>query len=85
VTNSSLQLLLKQSPASIDSIGKTFNLTQGERSLLLESNVGEGSSLPGKSCSYKNYRFIYRRPDRDHFSKTVSRNREGRSGIKKRH
>lgn len=47
VTNSSLQLLLKQSPASIDSIGKTFNLTQGERSLLLESNVGEGLFFAG--------------------------------------
>jgi type IV secretory pathway VirB4 component len=47
VTNSSLQLLLKQSPASIESIGKTFNLTQGERSLLLESGVGEGLFFAG--------------------------------------
>jgi len=47
VTNSSLQLLLKQSPASIDSIGKTFNLTQGERALLLESGVGEGLFFAG--------------------------------------
>lgn len=47
VTNSSLQLLLKQSPASIDSIGKAFNLTQGERALLLESGVGEGLFFAG--------------------------------------
>lgn len=47
VTNSSLQLLLKQSPASIESVGKTFNLTQGERSLLLESGVGEGLFFAG--------------------------------------
>ncbi|MDD5731455.1 MAG: DUF87 domain-containing protein [Patescibacteria group bacterium] len=47
VTNSSLQLLLKQSPASIESVGKTFNLTQGERALLLESGVGEGLFFAG--------------------------------------
>ncbi len=47
VTNSSLQLLLKQSPASIDIVGKTFNLTQGEKALLLESGVGEGLFFAG--------------------------------------
>ncbi|MFA7308988.1 MAG: DUF87 domain-containing protein [Patescibacteria group bacterium] len=47
VTNSSLQLLLKQSPASIESIAKTFNLTAGEQSLLLESRVGEGLFFAG--------------------------------------
>ena len=47
VTNSSLQLLLRQSPASIEIIGKTFNLTQGEKSLLLESSVGEGLFFAG--------------------------------------
>ncbi len=47
VTNSSMQILLKQSPASIDIIGKTFLLTQGERFLLLESGVGEGIFFAG--------------------------------------
>jgi len=47
VTNSSLQLLLKQSPAAIDNIQKTFILTQGERYLLLESGVGEGIFFAG--------------------------------------
>jgi len=42
VTNSSIQLLLKQSPAAIDTIGDTFFLTDQERFMLLESNVGEG-------------------------------------------
>ena len=42
ITNSSLQLLLKQSPTSIDLIQRTFNLTDEEKFLLLESNVGEG-------------------------------------------
>jgi len=48
VTNSSLQLLLKQSPASIDLVQKTFNLTDGEKYLLLESGVGEGIFFAGQ-------------------------------------
>jgi type IV secretory pathway VirB4 component len=47
VTNSSLQLLLKQSPAAIDLIQKTFALTEGEKYLLLESGVGEGILFAG--------------------------------------
>ena len=47
VTNSSLQLLLKQSPAAIDLIQKTFALTEGEKYLLLESGVGEGIIFAG--------------------------------------
>jgi len=40
VTNSSLQLLLRQSPAAIDTVTKTFLLTEGEKYLLLESGGG---------------------------------------------
>jgi len=47
VTNSSLQMLLKQSPSSIDLLQKTFNLTDEEKYLLLESNVGEGIFFAG--------------------------------------
>ncbi len=47
VTNSSMQLLLKQSPASVDLIQKTFSLTEGEKYLLLESGVGEGIFFAG--------------------------------------
>ena len=47
VTNSALQLLLKQSPAAIDSVAKTFILTEGERYLLLECGVGEGIFFAG--------------------------------------
>ncbi|RMD59106.1 hypothetical protein D6821_01895, partial [Candidatus Parcubacteria bacterium] len=47
VTNSSIQFLLKQSPASIDLIKKTFNLTEGEKYLLLECGVGEGIFFAG--------------------------------------
>lgn len=48
VTNSSLQLLLKQSSASIDMIQKTFLLTEGEKYLLLECGVGEGIFFAGQ-------------------------------------
>ncbi|KKP85972.1 MAG: Type IV secretory pathway VirB4 component-like protein [Candidatus Nomurabacteria bacterium GW2011_GWA1_35_8] len=47
VTNSSIQLLLKQSPTTIDVLQKTFNLTDEEKYLLLESGVGEGIFFAG--------------------------------------
>ena len=47
MTNSSMQLLLKQSPTSIDLVQKTFNLTEEEKYLLLESDVGEGMFFAG--------------------------------------
>ncbi len=48
ITNSSLQFLLKQSPATIDIVQKTFNLTEQEKFLLLEAAVGEGLFFAGK-------------------------------------
>jgi conjugal transfer ATP-binding protein TraC len=47
ITNSSIQVLLKQSASSIDIVQKTFNLTDEEKYLLLESNVGEGIFFAG--------------------------------------
>jgi len=47
VTNSSIQILLKQSPTVIDHIQQTFNLTDEEKYLLLESGVGEGIFFVG--------------------------------------
>ncbi|KKT52443.1 MAG: Type IV secretory pathway VirB4 component-like protein, partial [candidate division Kazan bacterium GW2011_GWA1_44_22] len=47
VSNSSLQLLLRQSPASIEIVQETFNLTDGEKLLLLEASVGEGLLFAG--------------------------------------
>lgn len=47
ITNSSIQLLLKQSPSSIDVVQQTFNLTEEEKFLLLESDVGEGIFFAG--------------------------------------
>ena len=47
ISNSSIQILLKQSPSSIDIVQKTFNLTEEEKYLLLESDVGEGMFFAG--------------------------------------
>lgn len=56
VTNSSMQLLLKQSPAAVDVIAETFFLTEGEKYLLLESDVGEGIFFAGlKHAAIKIY------------------------------
>jgi type IV secretory pathway VirB4 component len=49
VTNSSLQFLLKQSPAAIDIIEKTFNLSSGERSFVLSAKTGEGLFFAGRN------------------------------------
>lgn len=48
VTNSSMQILLKQSPAAIEFIQKTFMLTDGEKYLLLEGSVGQGIFFAGQ-------------------------------------
>ncbi len=47
LTNSSIQLLLKQSPTTISVLQETFNLTDEEKFLLLESGVGEGLFFAG--------------------------------------
>jgi conjugal transfer ATP-binding protein TraC len=47
ITNSSMQMLMKQSPSSIDIVQQTFNLTDEEKFLLLESDVGEGIFFAG--------------------------------------
>ncbi len=47
ITNSSMQLLLKQSPAAIEPLTKIFNLTEGEKYMLLNSGVGQGLFFAG--------------------------------------
>ncbi len=49
VTNSSIQILLKQHPASIDQIAETFYLSEGERRLLLSADKGEGLFFAGSN------------------------------------
>jgi len=70
ITNSSLQLLMKQSPATIDLVKKTFNLTEEEKYLLLQTEVGEGIFFAGQKhvaikvmASYTEDQFITTAPE----------------------
>lgn len=70
ITNSSIQLLMKQSPATIDVLKKTFNLTEQEKYLLLEAEVGEGIFFAGQKhvaiaikASYSEDQFITTAPE----------------------
>ena len=47
ITNSALKILMKQSPATIGIVQKTFNLTEEEKLFLLEAPVGEGLFFAG--------------------------------------
>lgn len=47
ITNSSIQLLLKQSPTAIDTLQEVFHLTDEEKYTLMESGVGEGIFFAG--------------------------------------
>ncbi len=49
ITNSSLQIILKQSTAAVEAISKTFFLTGGEKHFLLSAGVGEGLFFAGHS------------------------------------
>ncbi|MDD4784998.1 MAG: ATP-binding protein [Candidatus Shapirobacteria bacterium] len=49
VTNSAIQILLKQHSAAIDKIGEVFYLSQGEKQLLLSANKGEGIFFAGQN------------------------------------
>ena len=47
VSNSAMQVLLKQSTSSIDVVAEVFNLTEQEKYLLLNAGVGEGLFFAG--------------------------------------
>ena len=49
VTNSSVQILMKQSPAAIDKLTATFYLSEGEKQLLLGAGVGHGIIFAGQN------------------------------------
>ena len=93
VNNSSLQLLMKQSPSAVDLIQKTFNLTDGEKFLLLESGVGEGIFFAGQKhaaikivASYAEDRIVTTNPEqllrlekaKKDFEEQISGEREAR-------
>ena len=49
ITNSSLQIILKQSTAAVEKIAQTFYLTSGEKHFLLSAGVGEGLFFAGQN------------------------------------
>lgn len=49
VTNSSIQILLKQHSAAIDKVGEIFYLSEGEKQLLLAADKGEGIFFAGQN------------------------------------
>lgn len=49
VTNSAIQILLKQHSAAIDQVGDVFYLSEGEKQLLLTADKGEGIFFAGKN------------------------------------
>lgn len=49
ISNSSIQTLLKQAPASVDLLSKVFNLSEGEERLLLSAGVGQGLFFAGNT------------------------------------
>ncbi len=49
LTNSSIQMLLKQGTAEVDLIAKTFYLSEGEKELLISADIGEGLFFAGQN------------------------------------
>ncbi len=70
ITNSSMQLLLKQAPSSVDILAQVFNLTEGEKYVLLNSGVGQGLFFAGNKhvavqviASYTEDRIVTTNPE----------------------
>jgi len=70
VTNSSIQILMKQSPAAIDKVGDVFYLSQGEKNLLLAAGIGEGLFFAGSNhvavkvvASKEEHRLVTSKPE----------------------
>ncbi len=49
LSNSSIQILLKQAPSEVDLIAKTFYLSDGEKQMLLSFAIGEGLFFAGQN------------------------------------
>ena len=70
ITNSALQILMKQSPAMIEIVKETFNLTEEEKNILLSTPIGEGLFFAGQKhvlmravASYAEDQFITTTPE----------------------
>jgi conjugal transfer ATP-binding protein TraC len=49
LSNSSIQMLLKQAPSEVDLVAQTFYLTEGEKQLLLSAGIGQGLFFAGQN------------------------------------
>lgn len=49
INNAAMQILLKQSTQAIDKVAEVFALTEGEKYLLLQSEIGEGLFFAGQN------------------------------------
>lgn len=49
ISNAAMQILLKQATASIDNLARIFNLSQGEKRMLLSAQVGQGLFFTGNA------------------------------------
>ena len=70
ITNSALQILMKQSSAMIGIVKETFNLTEEEKNILLSTPIGEGLFFAGQKhvlmravASYIEDQFITTTPE----------------------
>jgi type IV secretory pathway VirB4 component len=70
VTNSALQLLLKQAPAAVKVLKNLFNLSEGEEYYLLNSQQGEGIFFAGRKhvaiqivSSFNEHRLVTTNPE----------------------
>lgn len=70
ITNSSIQILMKQHPAAIEKVGSVFYLSEGEKHLLLSADIGEGLFFAGQNhvaiqvvASPEEHRLITSKPE----------------------
>ncbi len=49
ITNSSIQVLMKQHPAALEKVGSVFYLSEGEKQFLLSCEIGEGLFFAGNN------------------------------------
>jgi hypothetical protein len=49
ISNSSIQMLMKQSPSAVDKLQQTFNLSDGEKNFLLSCDIGQGLFFAGSN------------------------------------
>lgn len=90
VTNSSIQVLMKQSATAIDKLADVFYLSEGEQNLLLSANIGEGLFFAGDShvamqvvASIKEHQLITTNPAELEYMQKMKEQEESEDKIKR--